>query len=70
MLVLTREENESIVIDKAIEVTILSVRGGKVRLGIDAPRSVTVHRKEIQIQIDKKERRTDGVESDNPGNTY
>ena len=47
MLVLTRETNQSIMIGDDIEIVVVAVRGGKVRLGINAPRHVPVHRKEI-----------------------
>lgn len=47
MLILRRKIGERIVIDGRIEVTILRIRGGKVRLGVAAPRSVRVLRKEI-----------------------
>jgi carbon storage regulator len=47
MLVLTRRVGEEIVIDGDIRVTVLSVKGDKVRIGISAPASVTVDRKEI-----------------------
>lgn len=51
MLVLTRKPDQSIMIGNDIEITILEVRGEQVRLGIRAPRSVSVHRKEIYEQI-------------------
>lgn len=47
MLVLSRKKDESIVIDDNVIVTIIEVRGDKVRLGIQAPRDVAVHRKEV-----------------------
>jgi carbon storage regulator len=47
MLVLTRKVNQSIMIGDEIEVIVLEVRGEQVRLGIKAPRTVTVHRREI-----------------------
>jgi carbon storage regulator len=47
MLVLTRRENETVVIDGEIEVTVLSVNGDRVRLGIKAPPSLRVDRLEI-----------------------
>jgi carbon storage regulator len=51
MLVLTRKVHQSIVIGDEIEVVVLEVRGEQVRLGIRAPRTVAVHRKEIYEQI-------------------
>ncbi|MCA9057355.1 MAG: carbon storage regulator CsrA [Planctomycetaceae bacterium] len=47
MLVLSRKKDESIVIDNQITVTVIEVRGDKVRLGIQAPREIAVHRKEV-----------------------
>ena len=51
MLALTRKKGESIIIGDDIEVTILSITGDSVKIGIDAPRSVPVNRKEIYLQI-------------------
>jgi carbon storage regulator len=51
MLVLTRKPNQSIVIGDDIELTVIEVRGDQVRIGIEAPRSISVHRKEIYEQI-------------------
>ena len=51
MLVLSRKKNDSIVIGDNVVITIVDVRGDKVRLGIEAPREVPVHRKEIFDQI-------------------
>jgi carbon storage regulator len=47
MLVLSRKKNESIVINGDITVTLIDIRGGKVRLGIVAPKEVPIHRQEI-----------------------
>lgn len=51
MLVLSRKINEKIVIGDNIVVTVVDIRGDKVRLGVDAPTSVPVHRKEIADKI-------------------
>jgi carbon storage regulator len=51
MLVLTRKSNQSIMIGDGIEVSVLSVVGDKVRLGIQAPRDVPVFRKEVFLEI-------------------
>ncbi|MEA2377597.1 MAG: carbon storage regulator [Thermoleophilaceae bacterium] len=51
MLVLTRKGNQSIMIGDEIEVSVLSIMGEKVRIGIDAPRAVPVFRKEVYIEI-------------------
>jgi carbon storage regulator len=47
MLVLSRKKNESIIINENVVITVVDVRGDKVRIGIDAPRDVTVHRQEV-----------------------
>ena len=52
MLVLTRKTNQSIMIGDEIEISILSVAGDKVRIGIAAPRDVSVFRKEVYASID------------------
>jgi len=56
MLVLSRQKNESIMIDDDVEITIVDVRGDKVRLGITAPKDIAVHRMEVYeaIQREKK----------------
>ena len=51
MLVLARERGQSIVIDHSIVVTVVQVRGDKVRLGITAPREMAVHREEVERRI-------------------
>jgi len=56
MLVLSRQKGESIMINDNIEIVIVDVHGDKVRLGITAPRNISVHRKEVydMIQREKK----------------
>jgi carbon storage regulator len=58
MLILTRRVGEIIVINDNIEVQVLLVKGNQVRLGINAPKDVSVHREEIQ-QLIKKEKGDD-----------
>jgi carbon storage regulator len=55
MLVLSRKKNESIVINNDITVTVVEIRGDKVRLGIVAPKEVPVHRQEVWEAIHNKE---------------
>ena len=54
MLVLSRKPGESLSIDENITVTIVEIRGDKVRLGIDAPRDIKVHRQEVADAIAAK----------------
>jgi len=51
MLVLSRKKNESIIINDNITVTVIEIRGDKVRLGIEAPKDVSVHRREVYDAI-------------------
>ena len=51
MLVLTRKSNQSIMIGDDIEISVLAVMGEKVRIGIEAPRSVPVFRREVYVEI-------------------
>ena len=57
MLALTRNINQSIVINNDVRVTILDVKGKQVKLGIEAPRSIDVHREEIYLKIQAGEDR-------------
>ena len=59
MLVLSRQKEESIIIGDDVEIKIVDVRGDKVRLGITAPRSVSVHRKEVYEAIQKEKNEKD-----------
>jgi len=51
MLVLSRKKNESIIINGNIEIKVIELEDGRVRLGIDAPRSIEIHRKEVFEEI-------------------
>jgi carbon storage regulator len=62
MLVLTRKSNQSIMIGDEIEVSVLSVLGEKVRVGIQAPRDIPVYRKEVYLEI----RQDDAVSGPSP----
>ncbi len=65
MLVLSRKPDEQIVIGDGIVVTVVEIRGDKVRLGIEAPREVSVHRQEVVVAL-KKANQTETVPSENP----
>jgi carbon storage regulator len=54
MLVLTRKSNQSIMIGDEIEISVLSVTGDKVRIGIQAPRSIPVYRREVYVAIQRE----------------
>ena len=65
MLVLSRKKDETIVIGDNIIVTVVEIRGDKVRLGFDAPRDVTIHRREVYDKI----RHPQGIEEISPSNS-
>ena len=60
MLILTRRVNETLIIDEKIEITVLQTRGNQVRIGIQAPRDVLVHRKEVvqERKVQSKDEKT------------
>lgn len=51
MLALSRKKNEAIVINNDIEITVLEVKGDQVKIGISAPKEVSIYRKEVYLQI-------------------
>ncbi len=55
MLVLSRKKNESIVINNDITIVVVEIRGDKVRLGVEAPKEVPVHRREVYEAIKRNE---------------
>jgi carbon storage regulator len=57
MLVLTRKKEQSVIISDNIEVTVLDIQGDQVRLGISAPRNISVHRKEVYLEIQEENRK-------------
>ena len=59
MLVLSRKKNESIVIDNNITIVVVEIRGDKVRLGVEAPKEVPVHRREVYDAIKRNEQQSD-----------
>lgn len=59
MLVLTRKSNQSIMIGDDIEVSVLSIMGEKVRIGIQAPREIPVFRKEVYLDIQAEKAQAD-----------
>ena len=55
MLILTRKDNESLFIGDDIKITVLGVKGNQVRIGIDAPKDIDVHREEVYRRIESEE---------------
>jgi carbon storage regulator len=68
MLVLTRKTNECIIIRDDIVVTVVEIRGDRVRLGIEAPKEVPVHRREIYDKIKEGERLKE-IRHEHPGSS-
>lgn len=64
MLVLTRKANQSIMIGDGIQISVLAVMGEKVRIGIEAPRSVPVFRQEVWLEIQRDRAASDNSESE------
>jgi carbon storage regulator len=66
VLVLTRKSNQSIMIGDEIEISVLSVMGDKVRIGIQAPREVPVFRREVYLEIQRENAEQLGAEAAAP----
>lgn len=64
MLVLTRKKDEGIQIGEHIEVTILSIEGDQVKIGIEAPKMIEIHRKEVYLAIQKQNNEAAKVPTD------
>jgi len=63
MLVLSRKKNESIVINDDITIVVVEIRGDKVRLGVEAPKEVPVHRREVYDAIKRSEKENNSIAS-------
>ena len=66
MLVLSRKKDEKIVIGDSISIMVVEIRGDKVRLGIEAPREVTVHRQEVYEAIQRENAQRAEIPADTP----
>ena len=64
MLVLSRQRDESVMIGEDVVVTIVDVRGDRVRLGIEAPREIPVHRREVYEAIHRENQRAAATQRD------
>lgn len=64
MLVLTRRKNEAIKIGDDIEIKILSIDGDQIKLGIEAPKSIEIHRKEVYLDIQNQNSEAASIPSD------
>ena len=69
MLVLSRKKNEKIIINDDISITVVEIRGDKVRLGIEAPREVPVHRGEVYEAIRRQQAANTVKETQDAGDT-
>ncbi len=54
MLILTRKPNESVIIDNQVTLKILEVRGNQVRIGVEAPAHISIHREEVQKRMNQE----------------
>ncbi len=61
MLILSRKIGESIIIDDRIEVKVLEIVDGKIKIGIEAPRDVTIHRKEVYDEIRNENKKASDI---------
>ena len=64
MLALARKINQSIILGNDIEVTLLEIKGDQVKIGISAPKSVPIYRKELYTQIQEENKKAAGQEVD------
>ena len=64
MLILTRRVGESLMVGDDITVTVLGVKGNQVRIGVNAPRDVAVHREEIYARIQHDDKKSPGNKAD------
>ncbi len=64
MLALTRKTGDAIMINNNIEITVLEVRGDQVKIGISAPKDISIYRKEVYLEIQKENEAAQGISMD------
>jgi carbon storage regulator len=64
MLVLSRKKGQSIMIGNDIEISIVDIQGDQIRLGINAPKHISIHRKEVFLEIQEENRKANDVKLD------
>lgn len=69
MLILTRRVGETLIIGDDVVITVLGIKGNQVRIGINAPKDVSVHREEIYQRIQQEKNATPGAEDSKPEST-
>lgn len=67
MLILTRKKDENIIIDDEIEIKIVAIEGNQVRLGIDAPNNIEIHREEVYRRIEEENKEAAKSQIENLG---
>lgn len=63
MLALSRKKDEAIIINNDVEVTVLEIKGDQVKIGISAPKSVPIYRKEVYVQIQEANAASAGIDT-------